>query len=214
MGLFDKEKLKNIAIKTKDGIISTIEEAEQERQRKKELGLLDDVKISKLEYKGGHPALPKEKDCTLEVTNDNLKISYGLTNEAIIEFSNISGVRFETMEQISSRVTVTRLALLGVFAFALKKKKKDSEKYLTIDFCENGLENTVVIAGKNAQLAHSKIYERYSCFLQRNPQTENKEQITTSFDPYEEVKKAKELLDMGIISQEEFNKKKEELLKL
>ena len=33
-------------------------------------------------------------------------------------------------------------------------------------------------------------------------------------DPYEEVKKAKELLDMGIITQDEFNQKKKELLGL
>jgi len=33
-------------------------------------------------------------------------------------------------------------------------------------------------------------------------------------DPYEEMKKAKELLDMGIITQEEFDKKKKDLLNL
>ena len=38
--------------------------------------------------------------------------------------------------------------------------------------------------------------------------------ITSSIDPYEEVKKAKELLDMGIITQEEFDIKKKELLGL
>ena len=35
-----------------------------------------------------------------------------------------------------------------------------------------------------------------------------------SNDPYEELKKAKELLDMGIISQEEFEVKKKQLLEL
>lgn len=33
-------------------------------------------------------------------------------------------------------------------------------------------------------------------------------------DPYEQIKKLKELLDMGIISQEEFDTKKKEILKL
>lgn len=33
-------------------------------------------------------------------------------------------------------------------------------------------------------------------------------------DPYEQIKKLKELLDMGIISQEEFDSKKKEILKL
>lgn len=35
-----------------------------------------------------------------------------------------------------------------------------------------------------------------------------------SMDPYEEVKKLKELLDMGILTDEEFQKKKKELLHL
>ena len=34
------------------------------------------------------------------------------------------------------------------------------------------------------------------------------------YDPYEEVKKLKELLDMGIVTEEEFQKKKKELLGL
>ena len=33
-------------------------------------------------------------------------------------------------------------------------------------------------------------------------------------DPYEEVKKLKELLDMNIITKEEFNKKKKDLLNI
>ena len=33
-------------------------------------------------------------------------------------------------------------------------------------------------------------------------------------DPYEELKKLKELLDMGIINEEEFESKKKELLNL
>ena len=36
----------------------------------------------------------------------------------------------------------------------------------------------------------------------------------TKVDPYEEIKKLKTLLDEGIITEEEFNKKKKELLGL
>ena len=39
-------------------------------------------------------------------------------------------------------------------------------------------------------------------------------QPVRSLDPYEEVKKLKELLDMGIVTEEEFQKKKKELLNL
>ncbi|MCI9094323.1 MAG: SHOCT domain-containing protein [Coprobacillus sp.] len=45
-------------------------------------------------------------------------------------------------------------------------------------------------------------------------ETDNISQESNIKDPIEEVKKLKELLDMGILSQEEFDKKKKELLKL
>ena len=43
---------------------------------------------------------------------------------------------------------------------------------------------------------------------------ESQRQPVRSLDPYEEVKKLKELLDMGIVTEEEFQKKKKELLNL
>ena len=46
--------------------------------------------------------------------------------------AEIDAARVENGEELQSRVTVTRLALVGIFAFALKKKK-GGEKYLTVD---------------------------------------------------------------------------------
>ena len=223
MGLFDKEKLTEMANKAKETVKESWDEVKAEQERRKELGLLDDVSVSKLEYKGGHPALKKEKNCDLKITNEKVTINCGWS-DATIEFKDITGLHFETSEQISRRVTVTRLIALNVFAFALKKKQKDTTKYLTIDFNDNGIENTVVIGGKNAQVAHSKLYERYAGYKKRQQMEEEKnseliEDNSTSStavdtDPYEELKKLKELLDMGIINEEEFESKKKELLNL
>ena len=48
-----------------------------------------------------------------------------------------------------------------------------------------------------------------------NSKTEIKESVNQNADdPYEELKKTKELLDMGIITQEEFDAKKKQLLGL
>lgn len=217
MGLFDKEKLKEMASKAKDTVKDGIDEAIAEQKRRKELGLLDDVTV-KLEYKGGHPALPKEKECSLKITNENITISYGLSS-ATVEFSTISNINFETVEQISKRITATRLVALNVFAFAFKKKTKDSEKYLTVEFTENGIGCAILFGGKKAQEAYSKLYERFVNFKKRetvnNDDVESIEKTqNTSSDPYEEIKKAKELLDIGIITQEEFDNKKKELLGL
>lgn len=212
MGLFDKEKLTKMANKAKESVKEGIEDAKAEQQRKKELGLLNDVTL-KLEYKGGHPALPKEKDCSLKITNDDMTISYGFSS-ATISFATINSINFETAEQISRRITATRLLTLGVFAFAFKKKKKDNEKYLTVEFTENNIDCAVLFGGKKAQDAYSKLYERYVGYVQRNPKIEESDNNEEKNDPYEEIKKAKELLDMGIITQEEFEQKKKDLLDL
>ena len=209
MALFDKEKLTNIANTVKETVKDGINEAIEEKKLKEELGLLDDVSI-KLEYKGGHPDLKKEKDCTMKITNDDLTISYGIS-QGKIDFSSITGIHYETAEQISRRITATRLLTLGVFAFAFKKKKKDSEKYLTIEFIMNDMECAVLFSGKKSQDAYSKLFERYSNFKNRQS---NEETTKNSNDPYEELKKLKELLDMGIISEEEFESKKKELLNI
>lgn len=207
MALFDKEKLTNIANTVKETVKDGINEAIEEKKLKEELGLLDDVSI-KLEYKGGHPDLKKEKDCTMKITNDDLTISYGIS-QGKIDFSSITGIHYETAEQISRRITATRLLTLGVFAFAFKKKKKDSQKYLTIEFTVNDMECAALFSGKKSQDAYSKLFERYSNFKNRQS---NEETTENSNDPYEELKKLKELLDMGIISEEEFESKKKELL--
>ena len=74
----------------------------------------------------------------------------------------------------------------------------------------------VLFAGKKAQDTYSKLYERYSNYKTRenNQMKDEENTIKNQNDPYDELKKIKELLDMGIITQEEFDTKKKELLNL
>lgn len=207
MGLFDKEKLAKIADKAKE----SLDEAKAEKERRKELGLLNDTSV-KVEYKGGHPALPKEGDCTLKMTNDSVTLSISLARYATIDYATINNISFETAEQIGKRITATRLLTLGVFALAFKKKTKDSEKYLTIEFSENGIDSAVLFGGKKAQEAYSKLYERFAGY--KNRVEKESPNVTNKTSSYDEIIKLKELLDMGIISKAEFEAKKKELLGL
>lgn len=163
MGLFD-----DIKKGTKSAVSKAIEEKErrkEEAERKKTLGYLPDVTID-AEYKGGHPMLDKEKGCKLQISNDYLSITCG-GKVAGIQYENITGIHYETAEQINRRITATRILTLGVFALAFKKKQKDTTKYLTIDFKESGIECTTVISGKKSNEAYSKLFERYSNFIKR-----------------------------------------------
>ncbi len=122
--------------------------------------------------------------------------------------------RVESGADLQSRFTVTRLALLGPFALALKKKK-GGEKYLTIegpDFVW-ALEVDRKKANEAMKFA-SRVNGAAKAYAQKNPRRELESAASDPGDPYEEVKKLKELLDMGIVSQEEFDAKKNQLLGL
>ena len=117
--------------------------------------------------------------------------------------------RLESGSELQSRVTMTRLVALGVFAFAAKKKK-GGEKYLTIEGPDFVWTAEIKRDKKDIDKAmkfinqvntNSKIYSKS---MQINSST------TSIAD---ELKKFKELLDSGTISQEEFEIQKAKLLK-
>lgn len=75
------------------------------------------------------------------------------------------------------------------------------------------VEDTLKKVGSQATEGMKNVGNRVSSFMGKINKKENRTEVKSS-DPYEEVKKLKELLDMDIISQEEFDAKKKELLNL
>ena len=71
------------------------------------------------------------KDGALHLYPDRLEKKGGGAVETL-PLSQLEGVRLEDGEELSSRVTMTRLVTLGVFALAAKKKT-GGEKFLTIE---------------------------------------------------------------------------------
>ena len=71
------------------------------------------------------------KDGALYLYPDRLEKKGGGSVETL-PLSQLEGVRLEDGEELSSRVTMTRLVTLGVFALAAKKKT-GGEKFLTIE---------------------------------------------------------------------------------
>ncbi len=66
-------------------------------------------------------------------------VAIGLFNHpekllGIIPFESIKEVLVEDRTTIERRVTVTRMLAVGLFAFALKKKEKHQQAYLTIEW--------------------------------------------------------------------------------
>lgn len=95
---------------------------------------------------------------------------------------------------------------------AFKKQKKTTEKFFTIDFTNSSnMSSTVLISGKNSANAHALAFRALSNFRTNHSHTEKPKE---SKDVVEKLKQMKELLDLGILTQDEFDKKKKELLNL
>lgn len=165
-----------------------------------------------ISYNGGHPLMINDGKSRIVINSRSISFLVGQTWSPVIDYNDITSIQLETQENMSSRFTATRIALLGPFALAFKKKSKSTEKYLTIDFTDKTkIESTMVFSGNLITAAYSEIYKAYSEYISKHeediPPMEND-------NAFQELKQLKELLDMEIITQDEFNAKKKQLLGL
>ncbi|MBB6218168.1 hypothetical protein HNQ80_004308 [Anaerosolibacter carboniphilus] len=168
--------------------------------------------IETVKYLGGHPNLSKNNiDGIFTINKNGIFFDQTLTNNFFhIESNQIISGEFKTEEQISKDVTFTRLLALGVFAFAFKKKTKEVTNYLVVKFYDEGIENTVVFEVKNAGSLASSIMKIKQEYARENPQIAAT--IDQTVDIADQIKKLSDLKDTGILTEEEFQQKKEVLL--
>ena len=117
----------------------------------------------------------------------------------------------------------------NIFAYT-KQEKEDNDRRMGEVALHEGISMLNAVAGtqynmyeqqKQADTINSKVIDFSKCpkcnskdIVEINPKEVNNKTKEVQTDKYDEMKKLKELLDMNIISQEEFDKKKKELLGL
>jgi hypothetical protein len=154
-------------------------------------------------YIGGHGAYPKPKAVKLLTYSDRLEVpELRLT----IPYNKLQNVQSMTEEKLKA----SRIFLVGLFAFAWKKRKD----YLVITFTDEiDVEQNPVfdVAGISAiqpllyqQMVKAKTLEPVM------PQTVS--QPVASADPMEKLAKLKSMLEADLITEEEYNAKKAEIL--
>lgn len=88
-----------------------------------------------LKYYGSHPRFSRE--CKMNLKTDASYFKFGtMFKQEIIPLSDIISVKIETEKEVIERFTATRIALLGPFALAFKKRKVNKTKYLIVE-CKN-----------------------------------------------------------------------------
>lgn len=187
--------------------------------RKKQTTEMKNYKM--IHYYGGHPMFSKEMGCFIYVEDDKIvvKTNTSLASKEFktvfeVPFSDIKKVSVEKEEEVIRRYTATRIALFGPFALAMKKKQKSSKEYLIIECKEFILSFGSPISSlpnpMNSQVCEM-VYKGLTKYRENNG---NNKKITIEDGSIQQVKGLKELLDIGAITEEEFNKKKKELLNL
>ena len=166
----------------------------------------------RLAYVGGNTGIPRGSSVTLEGYDRfllcvSVAVRKGI-ERTLIPYTMVEHIRIETQDEIKERFEDHRVLLSGPLATMFKKKPKKKQRLLTLDAIDpNGQPILLVFEGD----AIYDVQALVEPLIRQKDQPMNKK---TVMDPYEEMKKVKELLDLGIIDQEDFDKKKKELLNL
>lgn len=142
-------------------IIFGIKKSKQNKMKANALGYDYEHKIESGTYVHGHPDIDEQKKTVYIIPKEEeLHILFMLGNEnlmppkllGIIPKSAISEIIVEDQSTFEKRLTLARVALVGVFALAWKKKKKNELAYLTINWNDNKFNNETVFEfeGKSA----------------------------------------------------------------
>jgi hypothetical protein len=115
-----------------------------------EAGYDPEQKILSAKYLGGHPDINDAKphtslffkDGALHIMEDmplNMPIKL-----AEIPGANIKNVVVEDQSSVERRVTLGRMLLVGIFAFAWKKKKKNEQAYMIFEWSDGRFEHETI----------------------------------------------------------------------
>ncbi len=194
----------------------SIQKSYQEHQEK--VADLKDTRGSRLgaiqvEYMGGYGDKRKAKG-TLTFFEKQTEFSAPLSTKFTILNSQIKDVVIEGKDEVNRRVTVTRLLAVGIFAFALKKKNKDQESYITLELTD-GQEVILFVDNKAPMALRAKLAKVISAVKQANVSSQSQAtQPANQSSVADELTKLATLKEQGILTEEEFTAKKKQLLGL
>lgn len=105
------------------------------QRRLKKQGFTEPMLLNR-KYIMGHPDVDKSAPMIIAFKEMKIHLLNANTNLSVASISNelIKSVNIEDKSSMQSRVSLGRMALFGLFAFAMKKSKKDEFAYLVIDW--------------------------------------------------------------------------------
>lgn len=111
------------------------------------LGFTKENHVINVKYSCGHPDIDKPDLFNIGLKDNSILFLSLMSNnmKAVIPGTSIKNIAVEDESTFRRRVTLTRMLLVGVFAFALKKKKKDELAYVTIEWNDSRFDHQTVL---------------------------------------------------------------------
>lgn len=163
---------------------------------------------------GSLPDLQENGFYTMVANNLGLTFQTGTFKKTdLVTYSwNEIDVSVGTEEELKERLTLSRIALVGPFAVFFRKKSSKIEYFLTITHENNhGLFKISPASNSNFKPVKALIemHQKPVIVSENSQQT-----VSNQIDPLDRLEKLARLLEQGILTQEEFDKKKTEILDL
>jgi predicted Zn finger-like uncharacterized protein len=165
-------------------------------------------------YVQGPWGIKANSQMTMILNDSGLVLRVGIINkqEFFVPYEAITGMTVDTAE----RMTLTRALLVGIFAFGLKKK----DKFLKLDFQDDTATAVSAIFGKgpgcDVPTLQGRISQAKHDYLAACPEAAVVEaepvESSATTDIFAAIENLAQLRDKGILSEEEFQQKKAELL--
>lgn len=165
-------------------------------------------------YVQGPWGVKANSQMTMTFDDSGLELRVGFINkqEFFIPYEAITGMTVDTAE----RMTLTRVLLVGIFAFGLKKK----DKFLKLDFQDDTNTAVSTVFGKgpgcDVPTLQGRISQAKHDYLAARPEATVVDAVpietSATIDISATIEDLAQLRDKGILSEEEFQQKKAELL--
>lgn len=191
-----------------DGVREEMKEERSQAKQTKSLLVKYEVGLEHLNLSGSYNISSAQAGL-------QLKRTFG-KDIVLIPWSDLIEVEAGSEADLRSRVTVSRLLLTGIFAFGLKKERKKGF------FISIATPNSLGLFQVNTSGSNNRANEKKarvfaaacnSRIRSANPQGIAKAEASSASN-YDEIEKLGELLNKGLLTQEEFDAKKKKILGL
>lgn len=167
------------------------------------------TKLKRAEYLGSHPRLTgRTTKVTVEFYDVGIRLAVGSDSLADIAWSEIIALEADDREHLESRVTASRVLLVGLFALAIPKTKMGA--YLVIEVADGAY--VLFIPGLTSVELHAGLGPLQPFVPDRGPELSPPESASRPEDIGARLTRLDALHAQGLVSSEEYSQKRRQIL--